>query len=764
METKLGIRMALGGRAWRGYFRVGDELTSGKPDQKEGLYFGAELPADDPRVLAGTPLHGPNLFPARPEGLREAVLEYMAALTGLGHRLVAGLALSLGLEESYFADHGTREPLTLFRIFNYPPPADPSLWGVGEHTDYGLLTILLQDDAGGLEVKSRSRWVPAPPVPGSFVCNIGDMLDRMTGGLYRSTPHRVRNPAPATGSPSRSSSTRTSSRPSGRSSSRVGDARPTTGTSGGTARVSTRFRVPTVLTCWARSAKSSPSCARRSFDIRSGPMNLDDIPPCRTGVNSSTSRAAGARTDLSRESEVLRLDSSGAASSRTSFGPDSGRSWPIAFEPEAKGRKPSAGPAGTRATEADPLRRGLQRVRLGRYGPRRGPNVPFSRIGSPAMKKLINRPEQVVAEMVEGLAAAFPGLRRLPGHHVLVRDDAEEARRGRVALVSGGGSGHEPAHAGYVGRGMLSAAVAGDVFTSPAPDAVLAAIRAVAGPPGCLLIVKNYTGDRLNFGLAAEMARAEGIPVEVAVVADDAALAESADHAGRRGLAGTVLVHKVAGAAAEAGADLRTVAAEARAAAEAVRTMGVALSPCTVPAAGRPGFELAGDEVELGLGIHGEPGVRRAPIEPADRLVDRLLDAISADLGLAAGDRVALLVNGLGGTPAMELAVVARRAIAGLEGRGVVVGRAYVGEFLTALEMAGVSLSVLRLDDARLARLDATTDAPAWPNAAARPRAGGVVAPGLEPEPARAEPRRRVPRRRRRAGPSRRPCSGPPGR
>ena len=188
--------MALGGRAWRGYFRVGDELTSGKPDQKEGLYFGAELPADDPRVLAGTPLHGPNLFPAEPAGFREAVLEYMAALTGLGHRLMAGLALSLGLEESYFADRCTGEPLTLFRIFNYPPPADPALWGVGEHTDYGLLTILLQDDAGGLEVKSRSRWVPAPPVPGSFVCNIGDMLDRMTGGLFRSTPHRVRNPAP----------------------------------------------------------------------------------------------------------------------------------------------------------------------------------------------------------------------------------------------------------------------------------------------------------------------------------------------------------------------------------------------------------------------------------------------------------------------------------------------------------------------------------------------------------------------------------------
>ncbi len=196
LDAKLKIRMALGGRAWRGYFRVGDELTSGKPDQKEGLYFGAELPGDDPRVLAGTPLHGPNLFPLKPGGLREAVLEYMAALTALGRRLMAGLALSLGLNESYFADHGMGEPLTLFRIFNYPPPTNADLWGVGEHTDYGLLTIVLQDDAGGLEVKSRSRWVPAPPVPGSFVCNIGDMLDRMTGGLYRSTPHRVRNPAP----------------------------------------------------------------------------------------------------------------------------------------------------------------------------------------------------------------------------------------------------------------------------------------------------------------------------------------------------------------------------------------------------------------------------------------------------------------------------------------------------------------------------------------------------------------------------------------
>lgn len=195
MDAKLRIRMALGGRAWRGYFRVGDELTSGKPDQKEGLYFGTELPADHPLVRAGTPLHGPNLFPDELPDFRTAVLEYLAALTQLGHRLMAGLALSLGLEETYFADRYIGEPLILFRIFNYPPPSDPTLWGVGEHTDYGLLTILAQDEAGGLEVRSRSRWVAAPPVPGSFVCNIGDMLDRMTRGLYRSTPHRVRNPA-----------------------------------------------------------------------------------------------------------------------------------------------------------------------------------------------------------------------------------------------------------------------------------------------------------------------------------------------------------------------------------------------------------------------------------------------------------------------------------------------------------------------------------------------------------------------------------------
>lgn len=204
LEQKQAIRMARGGRAWRGYFPVGGELTSGRPDRKEGLYFGSELGAEHPLVQAGTPLHGPNLFPSEPAGLRDAVLDYMAALTHLGHALMRGLALSIDLPEDYFAARYTGDPLVLFRVFNYPPGPDTAedgqpVWGVGEHTDYGVLTILKQDDAGGLQVKSRAggqvRWIEAPPIPGSFVCNIGDMLDRMTRGVYRSTPHRVQNRA-----------------------------------------------------------------------------------------------------------------------------------------------------------------------------------------------------------------------------------------------------------------------------------------------------------------------------------------------------------------------------------------------------------------------------------------------------------------------------------------------------------------------------------------------------------------------------------------
>jgi isopenicillin N synthase-like dioxygenase len=196
---KMEIAMSRGGRAWRGYFPVGRELTSGKPDRKEGLYFGAELPADHPSVRAGTPLHGPNLFPAI-DGFRETVLRYLDALTGLGHTLMSGISVGLGLDEGYFQQRYFREPLILFRIFNYPHAnaveRGETAWGVGEHTDYGLLTILRQDDTGGLQVKSRSRWIDAPPIPGSFLCNIGDMLERLTRGIYRSTPHRVLNTSP----------------------------------------------------------------------------------------------------------------------------------------------------------------------------------------------------------------------------------------------------------------------------------------------------------------------------------------------------------------------------------------------------------------------------------------------------------------------------------------------------------------------------------------------------------------------------------------
>jgi len=197
-EKKLEIEMEKGGRAWRGYFAVGSELTSGKPDRKEGLYFGAELPPDHPLVASNTPMHGANLFPESLPDFRETILEYLAEMTRLGHAMMEGIALSLGLEDSYFASRYTGDPLILFRIFNYPskPLSDesPTRWGVGEHTDYGLLTILRQDVTGGLEVKSKSGWIDAAPVPGSFVCNIGDMLDRMTGGAYRSTAHRVRVP------------------------------------------------------------------------------------------------------------------------------------------------------------------------------------------------------------------------------------------------------------------------------------------------------------------------------------------------------------------------------------------------------------------------------------------------------------------------------------------------------------------------------------------------------------------------------------------
>jgi len=330
------------------------------------------------------------------------------------------------------------------------------------------------------------------------------------------------------------------------------------------------------------------------------------------------------------------------------------------------------------------------------------------------MKKLINDPRNLVREVLESLVDTTPGLALLETENVLIRLDDRPAEQRPVAVLSGGGSGHEPGHAGYVGEGMLSAAIAGDVFTSPSVDAVLAGIKAVAGPRGAVLIVKNYTGDRLNFGLAAEMATAQGIPTEVVVVADDVALRDTVAPERRRGIAGTVLVHKVAGAAALHGHSIGEVAALAREAAEAVGTMGVALGPCIVPSVGKPGFTLGDDEIEIGLGIHGEKGVERMKMQPADMLVDRLVDTIVADKALKAGQRVAILVNGLGATPPIELAVVARRALARARELGLSVERLYTGTYLSALDMPGCSVSLLALNDRLLDALDAPTTARGW--------------------------------------------------
>ncbi|MFY0408690.1 dihydroxyacetone kinase subunit DhaL [Solicola sp. PLA-1-18] len=348
------------------------------------------------------------------------------------------------------------------------------------------------------------------------------------------------------------------------------------------------------------------------------------------------------------------------------------------------------------------------------------------------MKKLIDAVQDVVPEMLEGLASGNPGLVLLEGQTVALRaDHADVAGRGEVTILSGGGAGHEPAHAGYVGPGMLTGAVVGDVFTSPSTDAVLAAIRAVAGPAGVLLVVKNYTGDRLNFGLAAEIARAEGTDVSMVVVGDDVALAEDGEHAGRRGLVGTILVHKAAGAAAAAGRDLAAVTAAAKTVADRVGTMGVALSACTVPAVGHPGFELAEDEIEWGLGIHGESGVERGTMVTADEVAERLVDTVTTDRRIGAGARVAVVVNDLGATPPGELDIVARGALAALRRRDVVVERLWAGTFLSALDMAGCSISVLEVDDDLLAALDAPTETSAWPAA----HRGRIAAPVTVPAP-----------------------------
>lgn len=286
-------------------------------------------------------------------------------------------------------------------------------------------------------------------------------------------------------------------------------------------------------------------------------------------------------------------------------------------------------------------------------------------------------------------------LKKLDDYNIVVRKDKKE---GKVALVSGGGSGHEPAHAGYVGAGMLDAAVAGDVFTSPTPDAVFEAIKAVDTGNGVLLVVKNYTGDIMNFEMAAEMAEAEGIEVDHVVVNDDVAVEDSLYTTGRRGVAGTIFVHKIAGAKAAAGADLAEVKATAEKVIDNVRTKGMALYPCRVPAADESTFSLAEDEIELGIGIHGEPGTERTELMEADQIVEELLNSVLEDLPYAEGDNVALMINGMGGTPLMELFLANRKANQMLQDKGIKIEKTFVGEYMTSLEMAGVSITLLKLD------------------------------------------------------------------
>ncbi|HJD02123.1 MAG TPA: dihydroxyacetone kinase subunit DhaK [Candidatus Mediterraneibacter excrementavium] len=327
------------------------------------------------------------------------------------------------------------------------------------------------------------------------------------------------------------------------------------------------------------------------------------------------------------------------------------------------------------------------------------------------MKKLINAIDQVENQMVTGMAKAYPQyLRKLDCGNVVVRADKKE---GKVALISGGGSGHEPAHGGYVGTGMLDAAVAGAVFTSPTPDQIYEGIKAIATDKGVLMVIKNYTGDVMNFEMAREMAEMEGIKVDQVVVNDDVAVDNSLYTVGRRGVAGTVFVHKIAGALAETGADLEDVKQIAEDVITNVRTMGMAIRPCTVPAAGVPGFELGDDEMEVGIGIHGEPGTHRETLKSADEIVDMLLDKILADIDYS-GSEVAVMINGSGATPLMELFILNNRVADVLAEKGIKVYRTFVGEYMTSLEMEGFSISLLRLNDRMKELLDAHADTPAF--------------------------------------------------
>ena len=323
------------------------------------------------------------------------------------------------------------------------------------------------------------------------------------------------------------------------------------------------------------------------------------------------------------------------------------------------------------------------------------------------MKKLINDPNNVLNDMIDGIVAAYPEyVKKLEGFNVIVRN---EKKKNKVALVSGGGSGHEPAHAGYVGYGMLDGAVCGEVFTSPTPDQVYEAIKATDDGEGVLLVIKNYTGDVMNFEMAKEMAEMDGIKVEEVIVNDDVAVENSIYTAGRRGIAGTVFVHKIAGAKAEMSGSLEEVKVISN-----VRTMGMSLSSCIIPAVGKANFEIGHDEVEIGMGIHGEPGTHREKISSADSVAEQLMSKIFSDIELKGGDEVSVMINGLGSTTNMELFIVNKKVNEILKDKGIEVYKTFVGEFMTSLEMAGCSISILKLDDELKELLEDSADTPAF--------------------------------------------------
>ncbi|WP_405019511.1 dihydroxyacetone kinase subunit DhaK [Kitasatospora sp. NBC_00070] len=327
------------------------------------------------------------------------------------------------------------------------------------------------------------------------------------------------------------------------------------------------------------------------------------------------------------------------------------------------------------------------------------------------MKKLINAPETVVADALAGFAAAHPELTVDRENRVITRSGRPTVPK--VALVSGGGSGHEPLHGGFVGPGMLDAACPGEVFTSPVPDQLLAAAQSVHSGAGVVFVVKNYTGDVLNFELAAELAADEGIEVRTVLVNDDVAVEDSTWTAGRRGTGATVLVEKTAGALAERGAGLDEVAALGDRVNAASRSFAIALTAATVPAAGKPGFDLPADEIEVGVGIHGEPGRRREPLRPAAELAAEVVDTILADHHLTAGDEVIALLTGLGGTPLIELYVVYGAVAERLAGRGIRIARNLVGNYVTSLDMAGFALTLTKADPELLELWDAPVTTPA---------------------------------------------------